>query len=88
MSQQAHSQDSRDHGAPATALFFWASELEAEDLAASREERLQRLGAAGILFTSQSGCEEAPRTETDICGPAPSYPWGVSPANGSLNWGA
>lgn len=86
MSQQPHSPDGPERRIEG--LFYLASELEGsvEQVKVRREERRRRLELAGMLLSS--GCEESPRGEDDICGPAPSYPRGVSPADGSLHWGA
>jgi hypothetical protein len=86
MSQQPRSPE----GAPRRGeeLFYLASELggTVEQERERRRERRRRLEAAGMLMSG--GMEEWPRGEDDICGPAPSYPQGVSPADGSLHWGA
>ena len=86
MSQQPQSPDAPE--GRVEGLFYLASELDGsvEQVRVRREERRRRLKLAGILLSS--GCEEAPRGEDDVCGPAPSYPRGVWPADGSLNWGA
>jgi len=86
MSQQPQSPDGPESWVEG--LFYLASELDGsqEQVRVRREERQRRLELAGMLLSG--GMEESPRGEDDICGPAPSYPRGVSPADGSLHWGA
>jgi hypothetical protein len=69
-------------------LFVLASELEPglEGRRQRLEEKLRMLLSAGVLLSG--GCEEAPRDESEIYGPAPAYPQGVFPATGSLHRGA
>ena len=86
MSQQPQNPDARE--SRAERLFYLASEVDGsqEQGRVRREERRRRLEAAGMLLSG--GMEGWPRGEDDICGPAPSYPQGVSPSDGSLHWGA
>jgi len=84
MSRQPYSSGTADN--PKEALFYLASELETADDGVRVRKKREQLAAAGIQLAG--GCEEAPRSEGDICSPSHSYPQGVSPADGSLHWGA